>query len=322
MENQNPIQNSNSILQTNNPEIIPAQPKQLKPNFLKWLVVAIMILLLIIVGSISAYFLNKNKIPKTSVTKKIITTSTKTPAASIPAEKPGTISPTINMDRLSDFQKLLIDKCIYTKQGYNEFYQIKLTDLPIKINNKSINLWVTTDPTMENCILSNPGKSYVSIPFGIYGYDFPSKEELYILDNQSEELGHGGPSFLKPYGTILKDDGTIKITAYFNFGEVPIAYPFSVPVYISAQKKIITSNNNIVYVIFQTELLHGDDPRLANIINKYSTPRDNNSFEITNTTQADKDMISAIFGDLNNLKSPEKEKLQQVEKILSAVSAN
>lgn len=293
------------------------QPAQPKSKYSKWIIAGLVVLLLLIVSVTSVYVLNKNLTSKNQTNQQIAVKIT--PTINMNA------SPTVSSrppmpENISSFQKLLINKCNILEKVSPYWKQINRSELPIKLDGDKIFLSVVPDTSLANCDLSNTYKSDVEIPFQIYGYDFGGDLTLYVYDKQSEELGHGGPPRLGSYGTVIKNDGTSKYAVSFGFGEVPITYPFSTPVIISAEKKLHLSNGEDIYVSFNATLLHGDDPRLVNILSKYSVKRDDKSVEITDTTNAEKEMVTTMFGDLNNLKSPEKEKFAQIENVLSAVS--
>lgn len=299
------------------PEAQPAVPPipQPKSKLSKWFIALVVILILLIVGGISAYVLNKNLVSKTQTIQQVTIKSTPTVTPRLTGNN------SLAFPRgTTGFQKLLADNC-KTVEKDSILQEIDMSLLPIKIDSSVINLSVKRNPSIVSCEAWTPYKVFVSIPFQIYGYDFGGDIKLYLFDKQSEEPGHGGASWFQTSGIVIKDDGVSKYAVYFGFGEVPIVYPSSTPVIISAEKKIHLSNGEDVSVSFKTTLLHGDDPRLVNILSKYSVKRDDKSIEITDTISAEKEMAAIIFGDLNNLKSPEKEKLAQVENALSAISA-
>ena len=101
-----PTQPVSPEIQTSMPQPIisptPEQPTQPKQKLSKWIIVTVIFLLLLIVGGISAYVLNKNAANESLPSPRPVSIATPTPT--LPSTPKPTLTPTPSLDPKADWK--------------------------------------------------------------------------------------------------------------------------------------------------------------------------------------------------------------------------
>lgn len=275
------------------------------------------------------YYLGTKKSANTIPPSTPTTTFQSSPSAT-PFSASGASPTILPSSDASSLQKILSSKCQdYLYSGKEHIFGIKKDDLPVVIDTKKVNIITVNQTNIFACVQfdNKPNHSFVKIPISIYGYGFGEDYlssptiELLIYDSQSQEPSHGGYPSIGVYGKVIKDDGQEKLAINLSIGEVPIVYPNNTPVILTAEKKLRLASGEDIFVNLHALIIHGDDPRLVNIISKHSVSRGSGTdldIEINDVEGGQNEIAQYFFGNLTNLKSPEKEKVEQIQKVLSA----
>lgn len=222
------------------------------------------------------------------------------------------------------FQKAIATSCkeVFTNQNSSMDY-IPLDALPLKFDQKVIKIW--HDPTYGDFIPYDtptctdlPNTDTVKIRL-------LNKQEMFIFDQYSIELGHGGYSFFHPIeeATKIVDKDGISLTFYLHLGMGSTIGEEAI--IIRGIKTITLPNGEVIYVTLDTDAIDAKDPRLLNILDKYSIPSEYQAsgFDVNYTTMAQysQDIKNTFFADMNDLSEPEKSRIAQLLTTLSAVTA-
>lgn len=186
---------------------------------------------------------------------------------------------------------------------------MRTNDLPILINQSIIQV----EKIIVECA-AGYSKAYATIYF--------DNKRLFIYDDFSEELGHGGVPYLGSEGTPIIETRDIKITFYLSGGSGGHIVGES-SVVGRGEKKIFLSSGQIIYVNFSEFLIKEDDPRLVKLLKKYaeSLTEDRPEELYINKEGYDKDIFTNFFSNLSKTEKPEKENITYIEKILNAVES-
>lgn len=257
-----------------------------------------------------AYYLGKSNIPKSSPTPVIAQTPQPSSNSTIQPTSSSGLSQTV-----SKLQSILATNCekIYLQNSTAYAYFIDFEKIPVNIDQNIIKTKFD-NPNKLPCTFFNPNKAtnYFSI-------NLTDKSEINVYDNNSTELGHGGPSYLGSYQTVIKDDGTTKITITIIGGEGP-SIVGAVPVYMRGEKQIKLSNGEILYVNYSKEAIDGENSQLVTLLNQYSKPSEFEQDSRELTSLPNEEIKNAFFSDLSNMQPEAKNALGEIEKILGAVS--
>lgn len=284
-------------------------------------------LILILIISFFLYLLKFNNKNSTSVTQKNISTKS-VPSAVLPTKlektlpKFVTIPQPTNLVFHDQFQELIAKNCkeVYTTPKAFTYF-ISLASLPITLNQSSIQLDKNNPdnnpPYNTPSCIGQLNSDYVMI-------DLADKRSLYIYDQYSQELGHGGYSFFLPipFATTIFDKDNITLSFILKEGMGTVIG--QEPIAIRAIKTITLPNGNRLFVTLDTIAIDEKDPRLTNILNKYAIP---SQFQVggfetdsTKATQYIQEIKNTFFTDMNNLNEPEEDRITNLLTILSAIS--
>ena len=206
-----------------------------------------------------------------------------------------------DFQKSSSFQQLLDAHC--------EKQDLTVDDLPILVDQNIVEV-----NKMILFCTSNPETSYVKV-------NFNNNDSLYLYDDFSEELGHGGEPSLGTVGPIIKDDKDVKVS-FFLFDSEFTFFVKRTRMYGRGTKKLLLDNGQNVYASYTHLLIDNGDPRLVGILERYSTPVDEGSNDLSLSKEGyDQAVYNTFFSDLSNLKEPEKTAINQLEQILGAVNA-
>lgn len=214
------------------------------------------------------------------------------------------------------FQQILEKNCKKIGNESSYFYGIDPDNLPISIDPSVITIVLREKGTVVCAGPDTPGHGYVFI-------EVQEGNVLYLYDKNSEELGHGGPPFLGSYGNIMEEAGDIKLTVYLQGGHTGPGFEVGIiPVVARGEKRLRLSNGETIFVNTERTVIKADDPRLVNFLNQNSVEFDLGGGEITRIYEGtDKEMVGRFFSDMAALESPEKEKIDEIKRVLNAITA-
>ncbi|OGH14278.1 MAG: hypothetical protein A2687_01480 [Candidatus Levybacteria bacterium RIFCSPHIGHO2_01_FULL_38_26] len=200
------------------------------------------------------------------------------------------------------FQKILEENCVHDNAVSGK---ISTEKLPLIINTEIVNA----------AELSCSSTGELNTWYAHKDSDF------FIFDDSSKELGHGGISYFEPYGEGTTDQNGLRYYVYLQFGEGPLPIG-ETSVNVRAIKELKISSDEITYVSTTEQVIEGDDPRLVNLLNQYSILSESypGQKEISDYEMAEEAISAQFFGNFDNLKSPEKEKIEKMKQLLSAFS--
>lgn len=210
------------------------------------------------------------------------------------------------------FQTALINFCKKTEiSPLSFYYKIDLTKLPINFPNSTI--FDTSDSKAPKC-WGTAETDWITL-------STTSNNSFAVYDDKSKELGHGGPPVLGNLGTTISSDSGMVISFY---REQDIGtYIGTEGIGIRAVKTLKWPDGTNLYVDTTTEAIPGDDQRLTTILNKYAVKGSDELtkgqmvVDDTKTDQVMADIKNAFFSDMQNLASPEKDKIQAIQVLLS-----
>ena len=208
------------------------------------------------------------------------------------------------------FQETLSQNCYEVSDNNMKVITISLSTLPLTFDK---NVLVIQDDLFSATCQGNQGNDYVSIK-----YD--ADHTMRVYDDESEELGHGGPSFLGPIGTLIKNQGDVDIYAYLVAPGVGDAYIGEAPLYIRGIKKIKIGNSFYFYVSTDRLMLNGEDDVWVSYLDKYSTPAGSGEKGIK-ISEAERDLKTGFLLNLSKLSPAQSEALAFVESTLAAVNS-
>jgi hypothetical protein len=305
------------------PPLQPISEAPERPSFGQKRIVLFLILIVILIFGITIYYLYATQFQSKPVSTRAQTTPTSQMVS--PTKQP-TLVPLQyppNLVFLSQLQEIIAKNCKQVFTTPNSFtYYISLNVLPFTINQTIIKL--THDPAYGNLPYDTPmcdgqpNADYVTLRL-------PDKNELFIFDQYSKELGHGGYSFFEPlsFATNISDQNNVSLTFLLQEGMGTVIG--EEPIMVRAIKTITLPNGQLVYVTLDTIAIDQNDSRLLSILNKYETPSQFQSgkFEVDSakTPQYTQDLKNAFFADMNNLAQPEKSRIADLLATLSAISA-
>ncbi len=305
------------------PPLQPTQELSERSLFKQKYMVLFLLLIIILIFGVAIYYLHFNQ----SRSKQISINPKTTPTLQIASP---TILPTLvplqypsNMVFQSQLQEIIAKNCKQVFTTPNSFtYYIAPDVLPLTIDQTIIKL--AHDPAYGNLPYDTPmcdgqpNSDYVTLRL-------PDKKELFIFDQYSKELGHGGYSFFEPlsFATKISDQKSVLLTFLFQEGMGTVIG--EEPIMVRAIKTITLSNGQLVYGTLDTIAIDKNDPRLLSILNKYSIPSQFQSgrFEVDSnkTAQYTLDIKNAFFTDMNQLTQPEKSRIVDLLTTLLAISA-
>lgn len=210
------------------------------------------------------------------------------------------------------FQHTLIVNCeTMERPGWSAANYIDLTKTPVLINKDLIDIDFPL-PNKLQCLDASPTEKAT----GYIEIVLKDKWYVHIYDKNSEEGNHGGVPDLGSYGAVIKDDGNIKFTVYIpiNEGGAPTG---ETPIVIRGEKGLKLSNGEIVFANYSTIGLDSKDSRVIDFFKDYNDP-DTQSTE----KSANEQVKNILFSDLANLQPSGKKAIDEIEKVLGAISVN
>ncbi len=210
-----------------------------------------------------------------------------------------------------NLQDFLSESCkkIGTNDSY--FYGFKSDSLPFTYNEDLIT------PNLQNgnyftCGFYEPGKRNGYIPLG---------KNTNIYDKNSEELGHGGPSYIGEYGKKIEDKNNIKF--FISLGGLPEggdALLENLTVDVRGIKTFKTQDGEY-YALVTSVVIPANDPRLLNILNKYSedSQMEPGKKALKTSENVESDIVKQLFNNPSNLSNPEKEAVANIIESLDSI---
>lgn len=169
---------------------------------------------------------------------------------------------------ITPFQQLLIDKCQTveiknpeTGQSVSTWSGLLPQDLPVSLNS---NLTLTLPKEgLINCLYGNPNQQFLSLR--------TADENIMIYDQNSVELGHGGPPFLGVFGEKIGTKGGVDVYLYAGFAEAGPSHPGQIPLVIRGIRELTLNDGSKIYLVADRDAIHTADPRLVNYFRQYLT---------------------------------------------------
>ncbi len=295
---------TSDLTSQNENKVVVLPPKNSKRKFV--VIGATIALVLFIVGGSSVLgvkYQNKSK-----VTVDTVVEITPTPIT-FPTP-PSTVAVVVDVNNFN-LQDFLSENCkkVGTSDAY--FYGFKSDSLPFTYDESHIK------PDLRNgsyftCGDYEPKRRNGYIPLG---------EDVKIYDNDSEELGHGGPNFLGEYGKEIENKNNIKLLV--SFGGLPHEEGTLLEdITVNARGiKTIKNQNGEFYIITNSEVIPANDPRLLILLNKYSSDSkyDPSKKVLKMSETVENDIINQFFSNPSNLSNPEKEKVDKIRNTLDSI---
>jgi hypothetical protein len=267
---------------------------------------SVILLIIVIVGVIGGLvYLNSRQI----INNNKDTDTNPTPTYVLPVGNP------------SLFQTVLYKDCItipFQSGGSNNY--IDPDKLPIRINK-----WIIdsiedpfNDKHQVNCTLASGQHT------GDAGLVTKNKVSVKIYDDNTFELGHGGYSEFESFDTIVDNDNTTELSIKLSsngpghIGEISIV--------LRGEKEITLKNGEIVNVNATTTAISEDDPRLIELLTPYTRPVDYDqnlkqiNWELISSEKLE-GMIKERFFNMNKLRKTESDIINEIETILSGITA-
>lgn len=215
------------------------------------------------------------------------------------------------------FQDILIKNCerFELQKGVSFIDAIDISKAPVSINQNIINLNYLV-PNKLVCAGFDDTKS----PNNYLLIGLQDKSYINVYDKNSKELGHGGPPYIGSYGTVIRDDGNIKLTVYIVGSEGPSLIGH-IPVVMRGEKRLKLSNGDTVYANYSKTAIEGNESRLVEFLNAYSKPSDYEPGSRELTSDPTEELKNKFFSNLSNLQPSEKSALSEIERVLSAITA-
>src|SRR3989338_282961 len=146
---------------------------------------------------------------------------------------------------------------------------------------------------------------------------------LYVYDDASIELGHGGYPFIGPAGKKFSSDSSYDYYAFIPRDMGPLNAK-SVNLYLRIIKTMTQSNGKKMYISFSTVIIPATDTRISEFTKPYLKEIDSPEFgKVTSVTDEEKytsDFINHFLGDLKNLQEPEKTEFGKIMQLLDSFS--
>lgn len=289
---------------------IPSPESQSKPPIINKVVIIGGILLLLIVGS-GGYYLGMQRVQPQIPHSSPQATQTQ---PSSTGEQQNQESTKTALE--GSFQDTLIKNCenYELQKGVAFVDVIDVNKAPVSINKNLININYRV-PNKLLCAGFDGTKS----PYNYFFIELQDKSMINVYDNNSKELGHGGPPYIGSYGTVIRDDGNIKLTVYMVGNEGPTLVGYA-PVELRGEKRLKLSNGDTVYANYSKTAIEGKDSRLVEFLQPYSKPSDFKPGAKEVTDFPAEELKNKFFSNLSNLQPSEKNVLSEIERVLSAVS--
>ncbi len=277
--------------------------------FLRVLALLAFAIIIAVLSSLGTYWYISNQTAQQNPPQVYQSVPTVVPIVSNPSESP-------SMSKISNlnFQKYLASHCKkidLVRGGY--FYEMTLDNLPIIYDSTLFK--TIQEKGVTGCSFSdgkNNGSTGISASNGT----------VYLYDKNSVEGGHGGSPFLGSWGNVIENKNNIKLSVYLDGfpegGDQLIEWLY---VALRGEKEMLTTNGS-VFANFTTTAIPRNDPRLIILLNKYSSPSDQEpgkkKFDGEMAT-VNAEIVKRFFNDLSPLENPEKEKLNYVKSLLSSI---
>lgn len=234
---------------------------------------------------------------------------------------------------LLSFQEILTKNCQMRKslKGFS-YYGIELSKLPIIIDETLLKIQ-PEDKQYVRCI-GEKGHDYIFFEYSST-LDDSKTSTIYVYDDGSEELGHGGQPYLGSYGKIIKNEEGFKLSLYLPWGEGGPILTDEMTVVMRGEKKLLRADGEILYVNGETSIVDNNNPKLIEILNKYGkaiTPevaalygwnfndyQDKKMLKVEDNEAIVEEIATAFFSDMDNLGSVEEEQIKKLEQILNSV---
>ncbi len=202
------------------------------------------------------------------------------------------------------FQDILAKNC-NTSIG-----KIDIDVVPLKVDWDALKSLGVTKPETFSC-----GKDVAEA-----GYTLLPVSGVYVYSMHTVATAFGGTPDPELIGSIIKDDGTVKIVVFLRLGEGPRIVG-TLPVVILGEKKLSLTNGEIIYAGYELTAIEPTDPRLVNLLNKHSQPYYKEERELLSTIDRNQLIKNNFFSNLNKLGPSEKKALDEIELVLDAVTA-
>lgn len=279
--------------------------------------IALLVIVLILLTSLSAYAYTQFVQPEDGKIGNLLTTPSPTQAAE-PTTTPAptlTPKPTLSMS----FQEIIDQYC--TKVNYNTggySYTFDVTHLPLEID-------ASVTITENNCstLAADSGG------FGTISVKTSAGINAWIINADSIEPGHGGPSYWRPEGKEVYSTTYTKMYAYLPVPHTgPGMQPDEVYLDIRGIKDITLSNGeSITLIVTHSPLVPNDNQILTEIMSKYTKVVDAPAYdeygiEVIDYSKSDQyytEIYNAFFKDMTKTDTSIQTTYNEVLSTLNAI---
>ncbi len=327
------MQEQNSLKQSLQQKVKQNKPKQeTKKKQSTFLIILAIFLMLIFTGLVSYIAYNYGKEAGEKESKKDETANEESDDN---INEENNNSETIVSNELPEIDKTLqeiIDEyCIKTEILYNGQtsgwnYLIKESYLPFTINSDLMEILDNDDETQYQATCTTESEEtntddYLENGGSIlFNYTLNNNQaySATVYDENSIELGHGGPPSLGEYGELIESGDDYKIFAYIICDDTCGGTPNSYTFHIRAQKILEFKNNYKIFINSSILISRGED---GTKLYTYLLNHLDNSEPINhvNEKEANNRMIEEFFSDLDNLENPEKEAYDTAKQFIEAI---
>lgn len=194
---------------------------------------------------------------------------------------------------------------------------IDSSKLPVKINFTAANL------SVKNIYCSSIQDNTQPIKSGFIGVVLNNNSTINIYDDDSQELGHGGPPFLGFFGQKIFDKNGVQIGAWIQGGDGPQILG-EVGISIRGVKRFETKTGSPVYVNYTTLAITGSDARLVNQLKPFASPDPDLGVDVKQInydSSISAQVVNFFFNPIPSNSSPEGKALQNINNIFAAITA-
>lgn len=276
------------------------------------------VILLLAVFSAVSFYLGARLNQPTYLTEEpaMVEDSTPTLARQNPEPLPqDTVEPTVTVFP-GGFQDILLRNCQIVTLSYDstKYNVIDYRRAPFTISPNLLDINYQIKDSFS-CGINDTG-----IPNGFFYIKLQDNSGIHIYDKNTVELGHGGAPYIGSFGTVIGDDGKIKLSVYIAGSDGPTFISFA-SVWMRGEKRLRLNNGDEFFANYSAPAIYGKDTRLMDFLTPYSKPSVSDPSERELTKFPTEELKSRFFSDLTNLQSPEKEALDKIERVLGAVAA-
>jgi hypothetical protein len=182
------------------------------------------------------------------------------------------------------------------------YFGIKEESLPVSLG----------QPVNSLTCAGEENSNFVSI-------EYDNHNQIHLYDNNSKELGHGGPSFLGSLSPLY-DDGQIKWSFIPGWNEVGCNKLDELGVTIRGERKLTLQSGETIFANTSKTAIDPGDSRLVDILKDNLEFSDCINDKIVKIEGTEEKVKQRFFKNFDNLASPEKERVDEIRKILMAIT--